>query len=536
MYILGSYVLYFLFCLYCWILKLYTLGIIGSAFVMILAVKSGLKNIMVYAMVPILAFISVSFYYAEEIPDEVKVEKIYYNRLLVSSGARHYWLEQQEGTVEAGDRVLGDFIYGQPGDVEQGVVCTLKGSSLKVYTDSLGRFRAFKSRIMELLIVRYGEHYGGLMGSLVLGNQEYMNEERAQNMGDLGIMHILSISGFHFSLLENALKKLKLKKIAPIVLIVYGIFLDSIPGYRTIISLIYRIVGKLVKRDTNAVTGIFMGMFLQAFVNPYYIFKPGYLLTYLSSLGILIFYQYFLRCLKILPMFIRESMALTCSALFLSFPIILSFSPDFSMGVFIGNFVLVPLYSIITYLSFIGVLISGIPVIQAVIYPFLDSFFLLSFYAGRFFSDYNSSVDLEHLSLYYVPWILTLYLLNRYNKKRMTFIVMVFVLCLSLPFGTSVSVYNNYGKPHIRVIHNFRKYDMMDYRVAEKGFIPLRKEVSLKLGRKTILIKPHLIKKGVPSVLVNGKALTLSDEFPYYRGVRKHHHIIFWRDLVYKVH
>ncbi|WP_312461274.1 hypothetical protein, partial [Proteiniclasticum sp.] len=67
-------------------------------------------------------------------------------------------------------------------------------------------------------------------------------------------------------------------------------------------------------------------------------------------------------------------------------------------------------------------------------------------------------------------------------------------------------------------------------------FIPLRGGVSLELGRKTVLIKPHLIKKGVPSILVNGKSLSLSDELPYYRGVKKHHHILFWRDLVYKVH
>jgi len=109
---------------------------------------------------------------------------------------------------------------------------------MKVYTDSLGRFRAFKSRIMARLIIRYGEHYGGLMGSLVLGNQEFMNEERAQNMGDLGIMHILSISGFHFNLLENALKKLKLKKIAPYI---QGVMLGSYLSWNfgTVIGILF---------------------------------------------------------------------------------------------------------------------------------------------------------------------------------------------------------------------------------------------------------------------------------------------------------
>lgn len=536
MYILGSYVLYFLICLYCLILNLYSFWIGVSAFAVVLVIKSGLKNLKIYVMIPILAFISVTLYYTEGIPDEVKVERIYYNQLLVSSGVRLYWLEEQTSTVEVGDRLKGNFAYGGTGNAEQGVICTLKGSNYTVYTDFIGRFRALKNRIMDLLVMSYGEHYGGLMGSLVLGNQKYMNEERAQNMGELGIMHILSISGFHFSLLESALKKLRMKKIAPMVLIIYGVFLDSIPGYRTIISLIYRMVGKIIKKDTNALTGIFVGMFLQAFFMPYYIFKQGYLLTYLSTLGILIFYPNFLQYLKILPSVIRGSIALTCSALFLSFPVILSFSPDFSMGVFIGNFILVPLYSIITYMSFLGVLVSGIPVLQTVLYPFIDSFFLLSFYAGRFFSSYNSSVNLEHLSLQYVPWILMVYLLLRYHKKRMVFTMMVFVLCLSLPLGTSVSIYSYFGKPYIRVIHNFRKYDMMDYRVAEKGFIPLRGDVSLELGRKTVLIKPHLIKKGVPSILVNGKSLSLSDELPYYRGVKKHHHILFWRDLVYKVH
>lgn len=99
MYILGSYVLYFLICLYCLILNLYSFWIGVSAFAVVLVIKSGLKNLKIYVMIPILAFISVTLYYTEGIPDEVKVERIYYNQLLVSSGVRLYWLEEQTSKI-----------------------------------------------------------------------------------------------------------------------------------------------------------------------------------------------------------------------------------------------------------------------------------------------------------------------------------------------------------------------------------------------------------------------------------------------------
>lgn len=349
-------------------------------------------------------------------------------------------------------------------------------------------------------------------------------------------MHILSISGFHFGLLETALKKMKLKKIAPFVLIVYGLFLNSIPGYRTIISLLYRVIGKIIRKDTNAVTGIFIGMFIQAFLNPYYIFKQGYLLTYLSTLGILLFYDRLLRFVYFLPKEIKNSIALTIAALSLSLPVILSFSPDFSVGVFLGNFILVPLYSVITYISFVAVIFSAVPIVHGILFPFIESIFLLSFYLGRFFSGFYSSINMESFTYVYVPILILMFLLIRCNRRKAAFLVMILVLGITLPMGTSISVYSTYGRPYIRIIHNFSKYDMMDYRVAEEGFIPIRTHKTLKLGQRTVQISPQQSKKGIPLILVDGNTLRLSENLPYYQGVKKHHHFFFWQDKVYKVY
>lgn len=536
MYLLGSLVLYFLVCLYTFILEMYLLWFGVSITLLALVYNKSKKYLLYYLVIPILALSSVAFYFHEKIPADVTVQKVYHNRLLVKDGFRLFWMESSGEPLQEGDRLMGQFHFASPGDKEQGVIASLIGSDIAVYSDFLGRFRAYKEKITAELVRTFGEHNGGLMGSLVLGNQRYMNEERARNMKDLGIMHILSISGFHFGLLEGALKKLKLKKITPLVLITYGVFLNSIPGYRTILSLIYRSSGKLIKRDTNAVSGIFISMFVQAFFNPYYIFKQGYLLTYLSTLGILIFYEYFLKHMMVFPKFMRSSVALTCSALFLSFPIILSFSPDFSLGVFIVNFILVPLYSLITYFSFIGVIATRFPLVQIIIRPFIESFFLLSFYTGNFFSSYSSSINLEYLTMYYAPIVVLLYLMVRFEKKYTVLILVTIIMSLSLPFGTSISIYNNYGIPYIRVIHNFRKYDMMDYRIAEQGFIPLRGEVSIMLDESEVKLKPHTSKKGVPMISIDENELRIPKELLYYRGVKKEHYFIFWRNLVYKVY
>lgn len=186
MFILGALVLYFLLCLYCMILKLYALIFIISG-ILFIAVRKTLKKMLTFFLcIPIIALISLSLYYQEKIPNDVTVTKIYQDKLLVQDGLRLFWLEYEDERVVVGDRLIGELHYVGEGNVEQGVIYTVQGEQLKVYTDFIGRFRALKEKLTKVLVNRHGEHYGGLMASLVLGDQTYMNEERSKNMNELG--------------------------------------------------------------------------------------------------------------------------------------------------------------------------------------------------------------------------------------------------------------------------------------------------------------------------------------------------------------
>jgi len=354
-------------------------------------------------------------------------------------------------------------------------------------------------------------------------------------MRSMGIMHILSISGFHFGLLDTAMKKLRLGRSRVVLLGAYALFIDSIPGYRTILTIAHKTAAFYLRRDVDPVTGVFFAMFIQVFLSPYIIFKTGFLLTYLSTLGIILFHDNIMKQMSAFPGFMMKSFSLTLAALSLSLPLILSFSPDFSLGVFLGNMFLVPIYTIVTYLSFIGVLVMKVPLIYIAILPFVEVFFTLAGHLASFMGSYVLTINLSHLIYNYVPYLVITCTFFFKNALKRGVLVTMILLTVSLPWGNSLEIYNKFGYPYIRITQNFRNYDIMDYRVAEGGFIPLRKEETILLDNRRILLKPADKDRQVPHIFIDGQELLLIRNLEYHGGVTLVKGYIFFGERVIKV-
>lgn len=536
MYLIGIIALYCMVCFFCIILEKVLLLIILSVVFLLTVIK---KESSIRYIVPgtiILALIMAAHYFTPQSLDTVRVKKIYTQSMIVEHQRRQYKIEEVDSAAQEGDILIGTFEIVKDGNKEQGIVSVISSDDMEIRKDLLSKFRQVKSHISNQLINRYGLHNGGLMTSLVLGDTKYMNEERTTNMKELGIMHVLSISGFHFSLLESALKRMKLRKISPVILVLYAVFLNSIPGYRTVLILLYRLSGKVLKKDSNAKTGLFSAMLIQMCLQPYLVFNQGFLLTYFSTLGILLFQDKVLRFFIFVPGKLKNSLALTLAALSLSLPVILAFSPEFSIGVFLGNFLLVPLYTVVTYLSFFCVATAWLPLLQNLISPFVEAFFRLSYNVGNFMGSEVVSINMEYLTYLYVPVVVTMFLFIRTGKHKTAAVLLMIVLSSGLPIGSSLQVYNKYGTPFIRVTHNFNKYDMMDYRVAESGYFALRSAETLAINKHLVDIRPHEKAKGIPLIQINGRTLLLPERLDYYKGTRKVYHYIFWDERIIRVH
>lgn len=528
-------VLIFLISLYLISIKAYTLLILVLA-LFIYPMRRHHKCLpVVLILTPILSFISLTLYYDQGIPEEVRVTHVYSSSVIGKNGFRRYVINDRDLDCQVGDLISGDFVLEPLGPDTNGYVGELSAGSYAVTKDSMTRFRKIKADLIASTINAYGHDRGSLMASLVLGNQDEINGQRVSAMQSMGIMHILSISGFHFALLENVLKKLRLGRWRIGILAGYALFIDSVPGYRTLLTAVYKVAGYFLRRDVDVLSGLFFAMFIQAFLCPYNIFKVGYLLTYLSTMGILMFHRRLERIMSFLPSGLSGSLSLTLAALSLSLPVILSFSPQFSLGVFLGNMILVPLYTIVTYLSFLGIMFMGFPLLKELLLPFIEVFFDLSAYLGGFMSNYVLTLNLELLVFTYVPMVVMLYAFFQRRAYLRGLAILTMILLCTLPWGNSMKIYNKFGHPFIRITHNFMNYDIMDYRVAEEGYIPIRSQKTIHMAGKEILIMPGDKERQVPHILIDGKELLLERDLPYHGGVTLEREYIFMNERIIRV-
>ena len=75
----------------------------------------------------------------------------------------------------------------------------------------------------------------------------------------------------------------------------------------------------------------------------------------------------------------------------------------------------------------------------------------------------------------------------------------------------------------------------MDYRIAENGYIVLRKEEELRLASMNLKIRPSENDREIPHIFVNEKELALPRRMDYSGGVKILHKYVFWNERVMKV-
>ena len=153
----------------------------------------------------------------------------------------------------------------------------------------------------------YKDEYANFLIGILLGNSSELSDEIKDNFRDSSVSHILAISGMHVSyiiigvnfILERILKS---KKLRNYILVVILIFYAIITGFSSscvracIMCSMFLISSNLHRKN------IFYISFLLSFIflildNPYNIFNVGMWLSFLGTLGIVLFYNFFRKIL-----------------------------------------------------------------------------------------------------------------------------------------------------------------------------------------------------------------------------------------------
>ncbi|MBU5268416.1 ComEC/Rec2 family competence protein [Clostridium cochlearium] len=227
--------------------------------------------------------------------------------------------------------------------------------------DIKSKIYTIKRSINNKFIKNLGEKRGSIVVSLCFGDSSYLEKEDKDNIKKLGVIHALSVSGFHLALVYRIFEIVFNMKVAIIASYLYLIFTGF--KYSTIRAFIMILVLKLSDKfykKYDSLSSISLAFLIILFLKPYAFMEVGFMLSFLATLGILVFNKRISRCIYFLPLKLNSAISLSLSSQVFLIPYISFTLKELSPGFLLGNIFLMPIFSMIIIIGIIG----------AVIFPF----------------------------------------------------------------------------------------------------------------------------------------------------------------------
>lgn len=197
-----------------------------------------------------------------------------------------------------------------------------------------------------------------------------------------GIAHVFAVSGMHVGLVFAAFtmifKPIRIRKIykslaISCLLFVYaylcGMTASSVRA--AVMCSVAALVGSVgEKKDrVNAIAFAFVVVLV---LNPFDLFRAGFVLSFAVSFAIIVFSRQISDKLSFMPTFLRDSLSVMISASSVSVPLCVIYFGALPLASFISNLIVVPLVSVSFYTLWLGLAISAILPINRLIAFFVS--------------------------------------------------------------------------------------------------------------------------------------------------------------------
>lgn len=401
-----------------------------------------------------------------------KVDPLTVNQTVLLSGHFKKTSYDSEGVLYSGDAVSYQVLSGQP----------------NLFLEMERWKQSLAHRLTEIL----GSDTGSLAASLVLGIKADALRERTHILKYLGVIHILSISGFHVNLLEGLLKRSKLRKISTPIILLYAVLINSVPAWRAALMKLSKGAAIVFKRDSPASNQLIFAALIQLLLAPYLLFNKSFQLTYAATAGLIYLRKPIAELLQGFPGGkLKAAFTLSMAAIIPCIPFLSAMSSDLNLALFPANFIIVPLYSLFCVLSFL--------MIPLVILNVVWSFGLVAFLAGGILRSINflEFFILEYFS-FRIGWtgasiiflLVSLYILmKRYelsiSKRSLIMVLSYFILfnIYFLPGSTKIIFQKNMGQAKMILQQDLKQYELVTEKMYKRAVrltaIPIESTVSV---------------------------------------------------------
>ncbi|MCB0644231.1 MAG: ComEC family competence protein, partial [Phaeodactylibacter sp.] len=254
-------------------------------------------------------------------------------------------------------------VYLKTGNYQLGVEQT--GSALS-------RWR--HHRLAQLQQIWPEPRHHAIFEAMVFGEKSNLPKELRQLYAEVGALHVLAVSGLHVGiilvLLQALLKRvpfLNRRRSFQGLAVLLGVWLyvglagagPSVVRAGTMFSFI--LLGGLLQRNGNIYNSLAASAFFLLLLQPYWLYSPGFQLSYLAVFGIVHFQQLIYRLWIPSYRWLDYAWKLTTvsiAAQVLTFPISLYYFQQFPMHFWLSGLVIVPLAPLLIVLGGLGLLLQ----------------------------------------------------------------------------------------------------------------------------------------------------------------------------------
>lgn len=198
--------------------------------------------------------------------------------------------------------------------------------------------------------------YNGIIQAVLLGYKGDLDEEVKQLYKEGGMLHIMTISGMHISMLGmgcyGLLRKLRMPTkfsafLGAVVVILYGLMIGmQVATFRAVFMFCMKMLAKIRGRTYDAQTALGLSAALLLLKQPMYLFSSGFLLSYGSVLGMVIIAPVLMKLWDCKRPFARKlagKLMASVGILLATLPIQLYFFYEYSLYSIFINFIVLPL-------------------------------------------------------------------------------------------------------------------------------------------------------------------------------------------------
>lgn len=454
-------------------------------FISLLILKNKFSNIvrLILIILSFISFINIISYYSIQ-NDYVSLKQF----RVVSKNSKDVILKSRD--IISRKYIIKDFenlddikigmILNLDGEIKKlsyydvGVVGEIKNYKINEFkTDFIYKFINMKNVIKDFFVIKFGDEKGNILSGLTFGDTSGLDKEYKNDLKSLGLVHILSVSGFHMNLIFMFISKILSVVPSLFISFLYLMFTGvKVSGIRAFTMMFLKQTAPKLYRTYDGINALCVAGVIILLLRPYEIFNMGFVYSFSATLGILMFNRKINDYFYKMPKLLADSVSLILSAQIFIFPISILIERKLEFGFLLSNMLLVPFYSVLMIFGILFVFFGMVPIVNEIIL-YLINFIFAVIDGGILFIKMITPKGI-YLNDYIVIFILCLYAIYflskkvSYNKIK-NIPILLFGLCFIFlnVFDLKVEFGKYFDKNYVILRNKFRSYMYVDKKIKD---------------------------------------------------------------------